>query len=180
MEFGVGRARSQSNNVADLGKEFVPALMRKDLARRAALDRSSPGDWIPELRVGGVGAEVGVVRQSLGRPLVGEIPGEVGVAVCWVTHHGNRRLQIQPGQRGGEPLSSAQRAPWEPNRKRGEGTAHKRTKAVLPGQESGGREKSPFVKVASRNLADGESLYDLSPIFASTLCLFLSNAGCLA
>src|SRR5262249_35863440 len=131
-----------------LGEELVPALMGKHFAGWAAFDRSSVGDGIYELRIGRVGAEVGMVRQSLGWPLVGEPPGELGVASRG-THHRHRRLQVEPRQQWAEPRGRAEWAPWRARRHRGESAASTWIQAILPGQEPGGRKEPPFVQLAS-------------------------------
>src|SRR5262249_55698073 len=97
-----------------------------------------------------------------------------------VTHHRHRRLQGEPRQRLAELRGIAQWAPWRARRHRGESAASTWIQAILPGQEPGGRKEPPFVQLASRDLAEGERLDDLRPILAGSLCLSLTNAGCLA
>jgi len=174
MESLVGRDLPDRHHIADLGEELVPPLMREHLAGRTAFDRSSVRDRIPELRIVRVGSEVGVIRQPFRRPLA-QGGGEGGVAVG-VAGHRHRVLEVQPGQRRGEPLRAEQRTARRAGRDLREGARGEWTQAVLQRQRSGRSENSPFVEITPRDLTDRTRLDDLRPIVAGLLCFSLSNA----
>src|SRR5262249_52379879 len=63
------RRLRQREDIADLGEELVPTLMRKDLAGRASRHRAAPGNGIGEVgRAGAVGRgrEIGMVGEPTG------------------------------------------------------------------------------------------------------------------
>src|SRR5262249_33157353 len=176
VEPGVRRHRCDRQHVADLGEELIPPLMGKQLARRAALDRSSPRDGISELRVDRVGGEGGVIRESLGGPLA-QSGGEGGVAIGVA---GKRRWRLHGESRQGlaELLGVEQGAAWRAGWNRGEGARGERAQAVLQRQCAGGREYPPLIKIAASDLAVGERLDDLGPVVARLLRFTLTGKRC--
>src|SRR5262249_20887070 len=143
---------------AGLWKKLVPPLMCEDLPRRAALDRTSSGDRIPELRVARVRGEVGVVGEASGRPRLARSGRKRGVTrrgrvSGWNAGQRLRRLKREPRQRLCELLGAEERARRRAGRHTiGEGARGKWTEAVFQSQ-SAKRQEPPFVKIAPRDLA---------------------------
>src|SRR5215470_8585278 len=133
--------------------------MRKYLSRRAALDRTSSGDRIPELRIVGVGGEVSVVRQPSGWPRLARRRGEGSVAGrCGVSGRDAgerlRRLKCQSRHALGVFLRTEQGASRRTGRNAvGESARGKWTEAIFQGQSAKGQE-TPIVKIAPADLAD--------------------------
>src|SRR2546428_10728610 len=133
--------------------------MRKDLSRRTALDRTSSGDRILELRVAGVGSEVGMVRPPAGRPRLaccrreGSVAGRGGISGRDASQR-LRRLKRQPRYGLGEFLSTKQGAARRAsgNTTIREGARSKWTEAVFQSQ-SAKRQESPLVQIAPADLA---------------------------
>src|SRR4029078_10332230 len=69
MESATGSDRADRHDVADLREEFVPALMREDLSRRATFDRTSARNEVSELVVRRVRREIRVIREAFCGPL---------------------------------------------------------------------------------------------------------------
>src|SRR5262249_19717475 len=179
---GVGRDLAPCRHIADLGKELVPSLMGEHLARRAALDRSAIGDRIAKSRVDRIGAEVGMIRRSLGRKptnLRVDIERPFGLVEV-VADERHWLLQRQSGHPLGELLRAEQRAARSAGGDRGEGAWGERTKTILESQHAGRREYSPFEEIPSGDLPASKRDPDFRSIVARPLCLPLSDAGCLA
>jgi len=181
MEFAAGRDLAERHDVADLGEELVPALVREDFAGRAALDRPAVVERVEE-RIAVVGiARVGVVP-------VGEfvVPGEplrialaerhrpLRVAGHRILGQRVRRLQREARHRLAELGRSTERAARRAGRDVGVGAARERGESVLQRERAGHRVDAPPVEIAARDLSVRQRLDDLGAVLACVLRLALT------
>src|SRR5262245_43929217 len=136
-EPGPGDAGCPRKHVADLRKEFLPALMCKKLAGGTTLHRASIGEriakWIGCRSL--IAVEVVVVGQPLGIGLA-HMGWKDGLAVAFAERQ--RLLHQQPGQCLREFLDAKKWAARCPRGDLGERAARERTEAVFAQEQATG------------------------------------------
>src|SRR5690242_2849102 len=148
---------AQGEDVANLGKELLPALVRENLSWRPSLHWAAAGD-----RIGEVGfarsrrriAEIGMVGEParVGFTAVGATEYGIDFRATLVARDRHRRLHVEPVQALGELLATVERAARGARGNRGEGAPRQRTQTVLAGQHPARRKDTPANEVAPRDL----------------------------